>query len=321
MVLNSDGSKKSHQDECFEVKREYMPITGHNSIKPKVEESSVANVDLHYVGLEDDPINIKSSSGSAISSSDSCLQLEIKDKNEISGSIKTSVWGSYIPSRKRSSSKRRRGLSLVKILQRDLYYFLQDEKSSNLSRCPEEALIYFEKDQNVEIDLGSILLKPPITSTEQQSEACPLIMDNKVPYSNDAHKGSEILTNIPLTDLDALQIEYSPHMHATSEHSNVEGFKAIEENISSCSHHLGGKTSVTAKRTHDEICIQISEGIDPDPIRALKKPKEEPEEISPGLRGVSFSLHEMPNMQLSMNVNKFERPGTLAIWHEDATVI
>lgn len=109
------------------------------------------------------------------------------------GSTQPSFWDSYIPSQKRTGHKRI-GPSPVEKLRRDLYDILQEQGSSLLSGSSEEVLIYVKEEDStpfVETSLGSVLIKRPLSSAEEESEGSSLPMENKVSCSNDAYMESQ----------------------------------------------------------------------------------------------------------------------------------
>ncbi|XP_077213283.1 GATA transcription factor 26-like isoform X1 [Tasmannia lanceolata] len=132
---------------------------------------TVPEYDPFTTSFEEDTSN-RSSSESASSFSESSVQLESMDGNDLSGSAPSYSWDVHIPSRKRTRNKRC-SPSPVEKLRRDLYDILQEQESSNLSG-PSEDVLLFERDDpmvSVEIGLGSVLIKHPNSSTEEESEA------------------------------------------------------------------------------------------------------------------------------------------------------
>ncbi|KAF8404164.1 hypothetical protein HHK36_009044 [Tetracentron sinense] len=192
--LDSEGSQNSQEDKLpSKTKLNNYHIKVYN--RGNLEDGELfAGYDLYSTGFEDDTSN-RSSSGSAISCSESCILLGSIDGNEISGSVQSGFWDSVIPSRKRSLS-RRRSMSPVERLRRDLYEILQEQESSFLSECSEEVLIFQREDpmSSAEIGHGSVLLKPPVSSTEEESVASSLLRENRVSFLNGDHMGSSRLT-------------------------------------------------------------------------------------------------------------------------------
>lgn len=147
-----------------------------------------------HKGLDEDTSN-RSSSGSAISNSDSCMQLGSADASDLTGPSQSSVvWDTMVPSRKRTCVNRPKQSSVEK-LTRDLFTILH-EQQSYFSGSSEEDLI-FESDTpmvSVEIGHGSVLIRHPKSAArEEESEASSLSVDNK----NEAYSW---LTSLPVYD-------------------------------------------------------------------------------------------------------------------------
>ncbi|KAK9144651.1 hypothetical protein Sjap_004554 [Stephania japonica] len=144
--------------------------------------------------LEEDTSN-RSSSGSAISYSESCVQFGGMDASELTGSAQSVVWDSLVPSRKRTCVNRPKASSVEK-LTRDLCSILQ-EQSSYFSGSSEEDLLFDNENPmvSVEIGHGSILMKHPNSvSREEESEASSFSIDNKSTVVNDVYSSSASLS-------------------------------------------------------------------------------------------------------------------------------
>ncbi|XP_071697440.1 GATA transcription factor 26-like [Rutidosis leptorrhynchoides] len=133
-----------------------------------------------FKSLDEDTSN-RSSSGSAISNSESCMQLSGADASDLTGPSQSSVvWDTTVPSRKRTCFNRPKQSSVEK-LTRDLHTILH-EQQSYFSGSSEEDLI-FESDTpmvSVEIGHGSVLIRHPNSSArEEESEASSLSTDTK----------------------------------------------------------------------------------------------------------------------------------------------
>ncbi|XXG60857.1 hypothetical protein AAC387_Pa04g2664 [Persea americana] len=152
---------------------------------------SVSRYGPSIKGFEDFTSN-RSSSGSVISLSESCAQLGGMDGNVISGSTQTYLWDSQVPSRKRTGNKRK-SPSPVEKLRRDLYDILHGQETLYLSGSSDEVLL-FEKEEDpmvsVEIGLGIVFIKQPVSSAEVESEATPLALESKISCLNDAYMES-----------------------------------------------------------------------------------------------------------------------------------
>ncbi|CAO2837869.1 unnamed protein product [Amaranthus hypochondriacus] len=128
--------------------------------------------------IDEDTSN-RSSSGSAISNSDSCAQFGSADASELTGPAQSIVWDALVPSRKRTCVVRTKQ-SPVEKLTRDLRTILR-EQASHLSVSSEELLYENEAPMvSVEIGHGSVLIRHPSSiAREEESEASSLSVDNK----------------------------------------------------------------------------------------------------------------------------------------------
>ncbi|KAJ4952576.1 hypothetical protein NE237_029408 [Protea cynaroides] len=145
--------------------------------------------------LEDDASN-RSSSGSAISYSESCAQFGSTDASDLTGPAQSTVWDTLVPSRKRTCVNRPKP-SPVEKLTKDLCSILHEQQaSSNFSGSSEEDLI-FESDTpmvSVEIGHGGVLIKhPSFAAREEESEASSLSVDNKPNPLNEVYSASASL--------------------------------------------------------------------------------------------------------------------------------
>ncbi|XP_051145181.1 GATA transcription factor 26-like [Andrographis paniculata] len=136
-------------------------------------------------GLEEDTSN-RSSSGSAVSHSESCAQYGGGgggggDASELTGPSQPVVWDTVVPSRKRTCVTRPKP-SPVEKLTKDLYTIWHEQQSSCVSASSEEELL-LESDKpmvSVEIGHGSVLIRHPSSiAREEESEASSLSIDNK----------------------------------------------------------------------------------------------------------------------------------------------
>ncbi|KAK6146396.1 hypothetical protein DH2020_020265 [Rehmannia glutinosa] len=131
-------------------------------------------------GFDEDTSN-RSSSGSAISNSESCAQYGSADASDLTGPSQPVVWDTMVPSRKRTCVTRPKP-SPVEKLTKDLYTIWHEQQSSCLSASSEEELL-LESDKpmvSVEIGHGSVLIRHPSSiAREEESEASSLSIDNK----------------------------------------------------------------------------------------------------------------------------------------------
>ncbi|KAL8539895.1 hypothetical protein ACS0TY_001483 [Phlomoides rotata] len=131
-------------------------------------------------GFDEDTSN-RSSSGSAISNSESCAQYGSADASDLTGPAQPSVWDSMVPSRKRTCVARSKP-SPVEKLTKDLYTLWHEQQSSCFSGSSEEDLLLDSHKPmvSVEIGHGSVLIRHPSSiAREEESEASSLSFDNK----------------------------------------------------------------------------------------------------------------------------------------------
>ncbi|XP_020574435.1 GATA transcription factor 26-like isoform X2 [Phalaenopsis equestris] len=138
--------------------------------------------DQNYIrNFEGDASN-RSSSGSAISYSESCANFGAVDASDCTGSAQSNAWDSLVP----VPSKRRTVINLkpsVEKLTKDLYSIWHEQQSSNLSGSSEEELLFEGETPmgSVEIGHGGVLLRYPSSKpVEEESEASSLPVDKKL---------------------------------------------------------------------------------------------------------------------------------------------
>ncbi|KAE9607423.1 putative transcription factor C2C2-GATA family [Lupinus albus] len=128
----------------------------------------------------DEDTSNRSSSGSAISNSESCVQFGGTYASDLTGPAQSVVWEATVPSKKRTCGGRPKPSSVEK-LTKDLYTILH-EQQSYFSASSEDDLIFESETPmvSVEIGHGSILIRHPSTiAHEEESEASSLSVDNK----------------------------------------------------------------------------------------------------------------------------------------------
>ncbi|KAL2454167.1 GATA transcription factor 26 [Abeliophyllum distichum] len=162
-------------------------------------------------GLDEDTSN-RSSSGSAISNSESCAQYGTADAGDLTGPSQSNVWDTIVPSRKRTCVSRSKP-SPVEKLTKDLYTIWHEQQSSCFSGSSEEDLL-LESDKpmvSVEIGHGSVLIRHPSSiAREEESEASSLSIDNKAQPMNEAYSWSTtppVLSNDKGVNLLSREIE------------------------------------------------------------------------------------------------------------------
>ncbi|ERN01095.1 GATA transcription factor 26 [Amborella trichopoda] len=162
----------------------------------KGEEAGFA---LYRRGLEEDT-STRSSSGSAISYSESCVQFASTDAKDIRGSAQSNAWDSLIPSRKRTCVNRQKPSSVEK-LTKELYCILHEQELSYLSGTSEEDLLFETTTPmvSVEIGHGGVLIRPPNSlAQEEESEASSLLTESKAHFLNDdCSRSTSHHVNIP----------------------------------------------------------------------------------------------------------------------------
>nr|GMC80919.1 GATA transcription factor 26 [Ipomoea batatas] len=139
-------------------------------------------------GLDEDTSN-RSSSGSAVSNSESCAEFGGTEVSDLTGPTQPNVWDTMVPSRKRTCFTRPKP-SPVEKLTKDLYTILHEQQSLFLSGSSAEDLL-LESDKpmvSVEIGHGSMLIRHPSSiGREEESEASSLSVDNKQLTVNEAY--------------------------------------------------------------------------------------------------------------------------------------
>nr|POF20348.1 gata transcription factor 26 [Quercus suber] len=138
--------------------------------------------------IDEDTSN-RSSSGSAISNSESCAQFGSADASDLTGPAQSMVWDSMVPSRKRTCVSRPKQ-SPVEKLTKDLYTILHEQQSSYFSASSEDDLLFESETPmvSVEIGHGSVLIRHPSSIVrEEESEASSLSVENKQFPSNEAY--------------------------------------------------------------------------------------------------------------------------------------
>ncbi|KAI4327182.1 hypothetical protein L6164_019674 [Bauhinia variegata] len=139
----------------------------------------------------DEDVSNRSSSGSAVSNSESCAQFGGTDASDLTGAAQSVVWDTMVPSKKRTCVTRPKPSSVEK-LTKDLYTILH-EQQSYLSASSEEDLLFESETPmvSVEIGHGSVLIRHPSSiAREEESEASSLSVDNKQCPTSEAYSCS-----------------------------------------------------------------------------------------------------------------------------------
>lgn len=176
-------SNKNKEPKLFKRKQNYEQV---------MVVGDTRNYDQNYRWSLDEDTSNRSSSGSAISYSESCARYGGTDASELTGSAQSTVWDTMVPSRKRTCVSRTKASSVEK-LTKDLYSILHEQQSSYFSGSSEEDLLFDGEAPmvSVEIGHGSILMKHPNSvAREEESEASSFTIDNKSYNLHDFHSGS-----------------------------------------------------------------------------------------------------------------------------------
>ncbi|KAK8621975.1 hypothetical protein V6N13_097603 [Hibiscus sabdariffa] len=140
----------------------------------------------------DDDTSNRSSSGSAISNSESCAQFGYADASDLTGLAQSNVWDSMVPSKKRTGVNRPKP-SPVEKLTKDLYTILHEQQSSYFSGSSEEDLLLESETPMVSVEFGhgSVLIRHPSSiAREEESEASSLSVENRQYSRNEAYSHS-----------------------------------------------------------------------------------------------------------------------------------
>ncbi|KAM5573102.1 GATA transcription factor 26 [Rosa sericea] len=143
----------------------------------------------------DEDTSNRSSSGSAVSNTESCAHFGSADASDLTGPAQSMVWDSTVPSRKRTCVGRPKQ-SPVEKLTKDLYTILHEQQSSYFSGSSEEDLLFESETPmvSVEIGHGSVLIRHPSSiAREEESEASSLSVDNRQCHINEAYSHSASL--------------------------------------------------------------------------------------------------------------------------------
>ncbi|KAK7262168.1 hypothetical protein RJT34_29729 [Clitoria ternatea] len=141
--------------------------------------------------IVDEDTSNRSSSGSAVSNSESCAQFGGADASDLTGPAQSVVWDALVPSKKRTCAGRPKASSVEK-LTRDLCTILHEQQSYFSGSSEEDLLFESETPMvSVEIGHGSILIRHPSSiAREEESEASSLSVDNKQCLMSEAYSCS-----------------------------------------------------------------------------------------------------------------------------------
>ncbi|CAN4127701.1 unnamed protein product [Withania somnifera] len=147
------------------------------------------NLGFHRKVLDEDTSN-RSSSGSAVSNTESCGQFGCAESSDLTGPAQSNIWDATVPSRKRTCVTRPKQSSVEK-LTKDLFTILHEQQQCSYFSGSSEEDLLFESDKpmvSVEIGHGSVLIRHPSSiGREEESEASSLSVDNKHHSSSEAY--------------------------------------------------------------------------------------------------------------------------------------
>ncbi|XP_039025285.1 GATA transcription factor 26-like [Hibiscus syriacus] len=171
-----------------------ISINKNKEVKPLKRKSNDCTAivspdyNLCFRKFVDEDTSNRSSSGSAISNSESCAQYG----SDLTGPAQSNVWDSMVPSKKKTCVNCPKP-SPVEKLTKDLYTILQEQQSSYFSGSSEEDLLLESETPmvSVEIGHGSVLIRHPSSiAREEESEASSLSFENKQYSMNEAYSHS-----------------------------------------------------------------------------------------------------------------------------------
>ncbi|KAJ0964324.1 hypothetical protein J5N97_029446 [Dioscorea zingiberensis] len=125
----------------------------------------------------------RSSSGSAMSCSESCALVAPPNANDSTASAQSNVWDPLVPSRKRTCIPHTMA-SPVEKLRKDLFTIYHQQGSSSISAASDGDLLYETETStgSIEIGYGSVLIRPNPKVVKEESESSSFLTDNK-PYN------------------------------------------------------------------------------------------------------------------------------------------
>ncbi|CAL5197928.1 unnamed protein product [Lathyrus oleraceus] len=138
----------------------------------------------------DEDTSNRSSSGSAISNSESCVQFGGTDASDLTGASQSVVWDTVVPSKKRTCAGRLKHSSVEKLTKELCNILHEQQQQSCFSASSEEELLYENEAPmvSVEIGHGSMLIRHPSSiARDEESEASSLSVDNKQCLMNEAY--------------------------------------------------------------------------------------------------------------------------------------
>lgn len=197
-LVDSEDYSKKFRVKPISIKIKQPKLNKRKYLNDNIEvEDEAPNSDQSFCKVYEEDTSNRSSSGSAISYSESYAHFGSADASDFTGSAQSVVWDSLVPSRKRTCV----GLlkpSPVEKLTKDLYCILHEQRSSHLSGSSEEDLLFESGTalDSAEIGHGGVLIKHPnVVARDDESEASSLPIDSKTNTSNDTRSVS---TSLPV---------------------------------------------------------------------------------------------------------------------------
>ncbi|KAK7406320.1 hypothetical protein VNO78_07943 [Psophocarpus tetragonolobus] len=183
-----------------------------------------------YQKVVDEDISNRSSSGSAISNSESCAQYGhgAMDASDMTGAAQSVVWDAMVPSKKRTCVSRPKPSSVEK-LTRDLCTILHEQQSHFLASSEQDLLFESKAPMiSVEIGHGSVLIRhPSYIAPEEESEASSFSVDNKqCPMSEAYSYSGSILMHNDSSCLKASSLEVEKIRNSTAQGVQHEQLKS-----------------------------------------------------------------------------------------------
>uniref|UniRef100_A0ACD5UCP0 Uncharacterized protein n=1 Tax=Avena sativa TaxID=4498 RepID=A0ACD5UCP0_AVESA len=192
--MHSRDDIDAEQPRVSKLKPPTSRLTEHKQLKKKPghgirEDEPFSDQNFWKMG-DADPS--RSSSGSAVSYSESFAPYGSADASEMTGSAQSHAWESLVPSKKRSCVTRGKP-SQVEKLAKDLNSILHEQQSYYLSGSSEEDLLYHSETPvgSFEIGYGSVLLRNTNSkSAEEDWEANSVPADNKSYLTSESYSGT-----------------------------------------------------------------------------------------------------------------------------------
>ncbi|XP_068634498.1 GATA transcription factor 26-like [Aristolochia californica] len=190
LIESEDFKSSKMKTISLKTKEQNLQKRKYSDVNSEVEGVTPLSDQSFRKVVEEDMSN-RSSSGSAISYSESCAHFGGTDGGEWTGSVQSAVWDTIVPSKRRTCVSRTKPSSVEK-LTKDLYSILheQQQQSSYLSGSSQEDLLFESGTpmDSFEIGHGGVLIKHLTSEArDEESEASSLPIDNKTQTTNEAY--------------------------------------------------------------------------------------------------------------------------------------